>query len=55
MRHIRDDIWLTVKLGHWILDRLKELYPEGWGGVKLGTFTMHITSLHIFKEDLKFI
>lgn len=50
-RHIRDDIYLTVLLGKYILARCKELKPDNWAGVTLGTFNMHITSLHMFIND----
>jgi hypothetical protein len=49
-RHFRDDCYLTVRLAIWILDRLRELDP-GWKDVRLGTYTMHIGSLHLFIND----
>lgn len=50
MRHFRDDIYLALRLQLWILDRLRET-DMFWGGVKPGLFTMHITSLHLFRND----
>jgi hypothetical protein len=50
-RHFRDDIYLALNLGLFILDRLKELDPR-WEGRKLGMFTMHIANLHIFEQEI---
>ena len=44
-RHFRNDIYLTVKLQHWVLEQLQ------WKEVVPGSFTMHITSLHLFLND----
>lgn len=43
VRHFRDDIYLTVRLLLWVLKQLGRYRP--------GIFTMHITSLHIFRAD----
>lgn len=51
MRHLRDDIYLTVRLLLWVLDELRKLDSGTWDSVKPGVYTMHITSLHIFKAD----
>jgi thymidylate synthase len=53
VRHFRDDVYLTIRLLLWVLDRLKEADPETWGDVWPGTFRMHITSLHMFEQDQK--
>lgn len=50
IRHFRDDIYLTVRLQLWILDKLREL-DKNWNQVKSGTFIMHISSLHMFRND----
>ena len=50
VRHFRDDIYLTVRLLLWVLDELRKLDPQ-WKQVSPGLFTMHITSLHMFKAD----
>lgn len=50
-RHYNDDIYLTVRLGLWILARLRTLNPY-FEDVKLGSFSMHCTSLHVFANDL---
>ncbi len=49
-RHLRDDIYMTVRLGLWILQQC------GFDNIKMGRFNMHITSLHMFVGDyaLKF-
>lgn len=51
-RHFRDDIYLTVRLLLWVLDRLGER-DEAWKSVIPGIYTMHITSLHLFKNDYR--
>jgi len=50
VRHFRDDIYLTVRLVLWVLDRLRER-TEFWKKVRPGRFMMHITSLHMFRND----
>lgn len=47
VRHFRDDIYLTLRLQLWVIDRLMER------GVNLspGIFNMFIGSLHIFRND----
>lgn len=44
-RHWGDDCYLTVRLGLWLLEQLE------WHDVKIGSFTMHCTSLHMFEND----
>lgn len=51
VRHFRDDVYLTIRLLIWVLERLRERDPRTWGDVWPGTFRMHITSLHMFKQD----
>ena len=52
LRHLRDDIYLTVRLLLWVLEQLREQQTDfHWSKVKPGTFTMHITSLHCFIGD----
>ena len=50
LRHFRDDIYLAVKLLYYILSKLRK--EEVWQNVLPGVFTMHITSLHIFAQEL---
>ena len=51
VRHFRDDIYLTVRLLLWVLDQLRLKDHTTWGSVSPGLYTMHITSLHLFKND----
>lgn len=51
IRHFRDDVYLTLRLLHWILINLRAKSPQPWRDIKTGTFTMHITSLHLFESD----
>lgn len=57
VRHFRDDIYLTVRLLLWMLDKLRAddatRAPEHrrWDKVRPGRFIMHITSLHLFRND----
>lgn len=53
VRHFRDDVYLTVRLLLWILTTMRYKFPETWKDVMPGTFTMHITSLHMFESDRK--
>ena len=49
--HFRDDVYLTIRLLMWVHDQLCAQDPDNWSSVTLGTFTMHITSLHLFVND----
>jgi hypothetical protein len=49
VRHFRNDIYMTVKLQHWVMDEL--LDRPAFGLLTPGSFTMHITSLHLFRND----
>jgi hypothetical protein len=50
IRHFRDDIYLTVRLLLWVLDKCQQK-SELWKKVQPGLFSMHIVSLHCFKND----
>lgn len=50
VRHFQDDIYLSVRLTLWLLNQLRERDTK-WKKVVPGFFTMHITSLHMFKAD----
>jgi hypothetical protein len=50
VRHFRNDIYLTVLLQHWVLKELAGRNAK-LGAITSGSFTMHITSLHIFRND----
>lgn len=47
VRHFRDDIYLTLRLQLWMIDRLKENGID----VTPGMFLMQTGSLHIFRND----
>lgn len=51
IRHFSDDIYLTIRLLLWVLDRCRELNPAFWTSIEPGSYTMHCTSLHIFNND----
>jgi hypothetical protein len=53
-RHLRDDIYLTVRLLLWMLDRLRER-ERMWQQVHPGMFIMHISSLHVFINDWRLL
>lgn len=55
-RHFRDDIYLTVRLLLWILEKLRNLEsPMDWEKVQPGLFTMQIGSLHAFVNDIRIL
>lgn len=51
IRHFRDDIYLTVRLLLWVLEQCGA-QDEAWADVRAGSLTMHLTSLHVFANDL---
>jgi thymidylate synthase len=60
VRHFKDDVYLTIRLLLWVLDRLREKEIEArrepsevpfWSSIKPGRFLMHVGSLHIFRND----
>lgn len=51
-RHLRDDLYLTVRLLLWVLDRLRERDPY-WKTVTPGFIHVSITSLHMFINDYR--
>ena len=52
IRHFRDDVYLTLRLQLSILQQLAHRKPEQWANTRMGTLTMHITSLHCFEIDV---
>jgi len=54
-RHFRDDLYLSIRLSIWLLRQLQETEQESdhrrWNDVKLGFFTFHCVSLHMFIND----
>ncbi len=55
VRHLRDDIYLTVRLLLWALNELRKVDPNNWDKVAPGFFTMYITSLHCFENDYRLL
>jgi len=53
VRHMRDDIYLSVRLQQWMLDQLRARFGEYWSDIRPGSFTMHVTSLHCFINDFR--
>lgn len=57
-RHFRDDVYLTILLGEWILGQLAKKfsvehvgYKNPFKHISLGRLSMNITSLHMFEND----
>lgn len=50
VRHFRDDVYLTLRLMFWVLEQCKKKSPD-WGSVIPFSYTMHITSFHLFRAD----
>jgi hypothetical protein len=50
IRHFRDDIYLAIRLLLWVIAKCRHLNPV-WENIRPGTLTMHMTSLHVFKND----
>lgn len=54
MRHFRDDVYMAVRLGQWVLENFMfgafqhDIYE---GDITMGDLTMHISSFHIFEGD----
>ena len=53
IRHWRDDCYLAIRMMLWVLDRCREINPNLWKIVTLGTLSMHMTSLHVFEADVE--
>lgn len=45
MRHFKDDVYMAVRLAHWIIHEL------GFDWLKLGMLNMHTMSMHVFVGD----
>lgn len=52
LRHYADDMYLTVRLLLWVIDRCREL-DDWWNKISPGRFTCHIVNLHIFANDVR--
>jgi len=55
IRHFRNDIYLTVRLAQWVLEKLQILDSEKWGNVEVGIFTMDIIHFHVFYQERNLI
>lgn len=61
VRHFRDDIYLTVRLGLWVLNECRKRalafgtdeQKEFWAALKPGFYSMWMVSLHMFKNDYR--
>lgn len=53
VRHFRDDIYLAMRLMLHVLWECQRLNPKAWEGVMPGIYAMHMTSLHMFKNDYR--
>lgn len=52
MRHFRDDVYMTVRLGQWVVNELFELSGrDSLRRLHMGELTMHIGSFHVFAGD----
>jgi hypothetical protein len=51
-RHFRDDAYMACRLALWVLEELKLKSPKNWESVTIGTLTMHLFSLHIFRGEV---
>lgn len=51
-RHWADDCYLTVRLLLWVLNKCRQVDASKWEDIKPGLFIMHISSLHMFVNDL---
>lgn len=49
-KHFRNDVYLTVRLALWVLERLRRRDAK-WEAVRPGRFLMQIGSLHLFRPD----
>ncbi len=51
VRHFADDVYLTIRLLLWVIQECRKKHQAIWHRAVPGTFTMHITSLHMFEPD----
>lgn len=51
-RHFADDVYMTIRLQLYIMNKIKGGKGGGRFDIKPGFFIMHITSLHLFVNDL---
>lgn len=52
MRHLADDIYMTIRLAQWVRDQLQSsVDDQRFAGMTLGTLYFSAGSLHIFEPD----
>lgn len=51
IRHWADDCYLTIRLLLWVLEQCRARNETDWKEILPGTYTMHMTSLHVFAND----
>lgn len=53
IRHWADDCYLAVRLLLWVLHQCRKIGAKEWESIKPGSLAMHMTSCHVFHNDLK--
>jgi hypothetical protein len=58
LRYFRDDVYMAMRLGQWVLNELSVDLEEGqpdtvWSSVQMGILQMNIGSLHVFENDMR--
>lgn len=53
VRHFRDDCYLAIRLALWVIEQLKVLDYSTFSKLRLGTYSMFMSSLHVFANDLR--
>ena len=51
VRHWADDCYLAVRMLLWTIAKCRMINSKQWGEIVPGTYSMHMTSLHIFESD----
>jgi thymidylate synthase len=55
IRHLRNDVYLTMRLAYWIKDELMRRGEYKFSELSLGTMTMDIINLHVFYNERSLI
>lgn len=50
-RALRNEIYFSIRLMHWLLIECRLNRPQAWDTVKLGTLAMFVASLHVYEID----
>lgn len=53
VRHWADDCYLAVRMLLWIIEKCRTVNPDAWNKILPGEYCMHMTSLHVFKQDME--